>query len=190
MTEHAMTDQLDVLDSVLDKTGQIVEGVSPGQLEQPTPCPGYNVAALTDHLVGWLNVFAESAAGGIPSTDPSMFHAQDPGAQFRTAAGRTIEAFRGQGTDRSLTLTGAELPGAAVVGMMLMEFMGHGWDLATATDQAVPYGDAEAQAALAFAQKMLKPEYRGPDKSFAAEVPVPDEASDVDKLMGFLGRKP
>ena len=36
----------------------------------------------------------------------------------------------------------------------------------------------------------LAPEYRGPDKSFGYEVPVPDDASAVDRLIGFLGRDP
>jgi len=37
---------------------------------------------------------------------------------------------------------------------------------------------------------MLKPEYRGPDKAFGQEVPVPDSAGAVIRLVAFMGRNP
>jgi hypothetical protein len=37
---------------------------------------------------------------------------------------------------------------------------------------------------------MLLPEYRGPDKPFAHEVAVGDDAGPVERLIGFLGRDP
>ena len=66
----------------------------------------------------------------------------------------------------------------------------HGWDLARATGQDVPYGDREASLALETGRAMLKPEYRGPDKDFGAEVPVTDSAPAISQLVGFLGRDP
>ena len=37
---------------------------------------------------------------------------------------------------------------------------------------------------------MLKPECRGPDKAFGQEVPVPDSAGAVIRLVAFMGRNP
>jgi len=37
---------------------------------------------------------------------------------------------------------------------------------------------------------MLKPEYRGPGKTFGYEVEVSDDAGPVDRLVAFLGRDP
>ncbi len=73
---------------------------------------------------------------------------------------------------------------------MLMEYIGHGWDLAVATDQPTPFSEAAVGAALAAGRKMLKPEYRGPDKSFGDVVEVDDDAPALDQLIGFLGRDP
>ena len=70
-----------------------------------------------------------------------------------------------------------------------MEFITHGWDLATATGQRVPYTSAEATAALDAGRQMLKPEYRGSDKSFGEEVAT-GSTDPVDQLVAFLGRDP
>jgi hypothetical protein len=37
---------------------------------------------------------------------------------------------------------------------------------------------------------MLRPEFRGPDKAFGVEVPVPDDAPVYDRLAGWFGRDP
>ena len=71
-----------------------------------------------------------------------------------------------------------------------MDYQVHGWDLARATGQDVPFGDDAARQALEAGRQMLKPEYRGPDQQFGAEVSAPADASPVDQLVAFLGRDP
>jgi uncharacterized protein (TIGR03086 family) len=182
---------VDLLESVLGKTETLVAGVRPDQRARATPCPDYDVEAMVNHLVAWARSFAATATGEERTEDPATFVAGDrPATQFREAADRMVAAFRGGALDRTLTVAQAELPGSAVLGMVLMEFVGHGWDLATATDQAVPFSDEEADAALAAGRTMLAPEFRGPGKAFGYEVPVPDGAGSVEKLIGFLGRRP
>jgi uncharacterized protein (TIGR03086 family) len=186
-----MADDVDLLASVLDKTAEVIAGVPPDVGTRPTPCPDYDVAALVDHLVSWVERFAiaaegrpDAAAAGGSSGEAA------PADAFRAAGRRAVTAFRAGATERTVSVAGGELPGRAVVGMMLMEYIGHGWDLATATGQHVPYDGEEATAALRAGQGMLRPEYRGPDKAFAHEVAVPDDAGPVERLVGFLGRDP
>lgn len=47
--------------------------------------------------------------------------------------------------------------------MTVMEYFGHGWDLATATGQPLPWSEAQSAGALALAraEATLPPEYRG-----------------------------
>ena len=179
------------LAAVIDKTTTLLAGIRPEQRALPTPCPDYDVAALTDHLVGWLRMFAARAAEVDYHDDPNLYRCGvDPAAEFAAAGGQAVAAFRSGAADRPLRMTSSELPGAMVLGMMLIEYVGHGWDLAVATGQPVPYTELEAQAALDAARGMLMPAYRGPGKTFGYEIEVSAEASAVDRLIAFIGRDP
>jgi uncharacterized protein (TIGR03086 family) len=184
-------DDLELLERVLDKTGAIVAGVTPDQYDQPTPCPDYDVRALVNHITGWMRSFAAGANGGTYEGDPSAHVAgDDPGAEFRQAAGQVVEGWRANGVDREVGLMGGQLPGQMVLNMTIMEYLTHGWDLATATRQPMPYTDEEAAAALERAQGTLPEHYRGEGQAFGDIVAVPDSAPALDRFIGFLGRDP
>jgi hypothetical protein len=66
----------------------------------------------------------------------------------------------------------------------------HGWYLARATAQPVPFTDQEATETLIRAKATLAPEYRGENMPFGQIVPTGQDASAVDRLVAFLGREP
>ena len=74
--------------------------------------------------------------------------------------------------------------------MMTGEYLAHGWDLAIATGQPVPYTDEEAEVARVGLAPLLSPEYRGAGMPFGDVVDVPGHASALDKFLGFAGRTP
>jgi uncharacterized protein (TIGR03086 family) len=179
------------LATVIDKTTTLIAGIQPEQRALPTPCPDYDVAALTDHLVGWLRMFAARAAGADYHDDPNSYRCGvDPAAEFAAAGAQAVAAFLSGAADRPLRMTSSELPGSMVLGMMLIEYVGHGWDLAVATGQPVPYTEVEAQAASDAARGMLTSANRGPGKTFGYEIEVSADASAVDRLVAFIGRDP
>lgn len=181
-----MGNDVDVLESVLTKTSALLVGAADSPAATPTPSPGMDLGSLRTHMVTQVSAFAASAEGSAPDGEASPDG--PPAEAFAAAAARAVAAFREGAADRTLTL-GAELPGSAVLGMMIMEYIGHGWDLAQATGQAVPYTDEEAELGFATGRAMLTPEYRGPE-SFGDEVAVPDGAPVLDQLLGFMGRDP
>jgi uncharacterized protein (TIGR03086 family) len=186
-----MSDDIDLLEGVLDKTAGLLDGVTPDQYGDPTPCPDYDVRALVNHITGWVESFAAGANGETPSADPTAHEAgDDPGAEFRAAAAKVVEGWRTHGVDRKVGLMGGDLPGQMVLNMTIMEYLAHGWDLATATKQAVPYTDDEAAQALSLAEGTLPAQYRGGDQPFGDIVEVPDSAPAVDRFIGFMGRDP
>jgi len=184
-------DEIDLLEGVMAKTGRLVASVRPDQLDGPTPCPDYRVRQLLDHIVGWLHVFAGAACGEPFDGDASAYRAGDqPGREFAAAARALCSGWREHGLDRSVRLTGGELPGRMVFNMTLMEYMAHGWDLAKATGEQIPFTDDEASEVLVRAEATLPAQYRGEGKGFGAIVAVPADASAVDRFVGFMGRRP
>ena len=179
---NAVTDPAAVtdLESVLADTETLIGGVLPDQRHLRTPCADFDVAQLVDHMVGWAGSFAARLSGREPDLDPNTFHAGgDPGEQFHGFCADIVAGYRRPGEAPSLP-----------VGILLMDFLGHGWDLAKATGQPVPYTDRQANTALAAGRQMLKPEYRGPGKAFGLEVPAPQGSTAVQQLVAFLGRDP
>ena len=179
------------LDEALHTTGEILAGVRPSQYKLQTPCPDYDVDNLVNHIVGWGAAFADGANGVKPEVDVATFKAgYDPAGEYQAAAKRIADAFHHGAADRDIDLGNGPSPGSMIFGVIMMESIGHGWDLATATDQPTPYSKRSIAAAKAAALASLKPEYRGLDKSFGDIVKVPDDAPPLDELIGLLGRTP
>ena len=185
------TNDIEVLDGVLTKAAGLIGGVQPEQRSLPTPCAAYDVRALMDHMVGWVQVFeAGSNLTEFPE-DPGAYQCDDdPEAVFRVAAQGVVAGWSTHGRDRMVKVSSGESPGEMVFTMTLMEYLAHGWDLAVATGQAVPFTEAEARLAFDRAQGMLPDQYRGEGMPFGAVVEVPGDAPALDRMIGYMGRDP
>ncbi len=179
---------VDVLESVLAKDKALIAAVRPDQLTAPTPCPAYDVRDLLNHIVGCLQIFDASANGHSFSGDPAAYVSDDPVAEFRASSASLVTGWRSGGVDRTVQLTGGDLPAQMVVSMTLMEYLAHGCDLAAATGQTVPFSDAELALGLARAEVTLPDEYRGEGKPFGKIIDVPESAPVLDRFRGFMGR--
>lgn len=186
---------LDHLIPVLDDLARVADGVREEQRTNPTPCADFDVAALTGHIVGWL----ESFSGGFSSEDGECTSSDVSGVRVPTgeaasrirAASKTMtDAVRDGAAERPLSIGGAGMPGDMALSMILGEYLVHGWDLATATGQQWSPDEDAAESARAFLTTMVPPDSRGPGGMFGPEVEVPDSASALDRLVGFAGRDP
>lgn len=183
--------EIDLLEGIMTKTGDLIAGVDDDARHRPTPCPEMDVAGMIDHLIGWAPSFAAAAQGSSYEADPTTARAgADPAGEFRALADRIVGGWREHGLDRTTSLAGGEQPGEVVFNMTLMEYLTHGWDLAVGSGQDVPFTEDEAARVLARAEATLPPQYRGGDMPFGDIVPVPDGAPAIDRLAGFMGRDP
>jgi uncharacterized protein (TIGR03086 family) len=184
-------DEIELLTGLMAGTGDLIEGVADDQWALPTPCSEFDVGALVDHILGWVQAFAAGANGIRFEGDPTAHHrGVDPAGEFRAAADSLVAGWAEHGLDRQVRFTSGEMPGEMAFNMTVMEYFGHGWDLATATGQPVPYSEEQAAAALARAEATLPPQYRGEGMPFGDQVEVPDSAPAADRLAAFLGRTP
>src|SRR5882724_2030430 len=166
-----------LLVAVLTDLAPVVDGITPGQLHEPTPCTDYDVEQLRDHVLGWLTTFAAGFAdpsGQAPRASLDGYQAPaNPAAEVRTAADSLAKAIRGGAAGRPLRLGDSAMPGNMALSMILWEYQVHGWDLARATGQHWSPPAAAAEESLNFAPAMLTGDYQGDGKAFAPPVAVP-----------------
>lgn len=189
----------------------LVDDIRPDQLENPTPCPELDVRALLGHMLTVYNRLAALGNGTDPMDMPDVVTGVADDAwpsEFLAAAHRVQAAWTDGGKlEQMMVLPWATAPGAAMLAMYTSELTVHTWDVAVATDlavdwheptievalgsalQALPSGDREAY----FAEMAKDPAFR-PDLAtrppFRNIVPVADDASTIDRLIGWYGRQP
>jgi uncharacterized protein (TIGR03086 family) len=175
----------------------LVRGVRDDQLAAPTPCPAYSVADLLDHVATLAVGFARAArrettgTGGPPAPD---------GARLRDGWRDQIPVLLGDlgavwsepgAYDGETEIAGFRAPAPVICSVAAHELVVHGWDLARATGQ-LPGADVSGLvAARPFADQL------GPAGSplrsgggFGDPVPVAEDASVLDHLVGNSGRDP
>ncbi|MFA5774204.1 MAG: TIGR03086 family metal-binding protein [Ilumatobacteraceae bacterium] len=184
-------DKIQLLSGVLTKTGDLLEGTKKDMKELPTPCSEFRVEDLVNHMVGWTRVFDANCNSRSIEGDANQYECKiHPASEYKAAATSLLDGWKKFGFDRKVQLMSSELPAESVFNMTVMEAATHGWDLAVATGQPIPYTEQEAQEILTRAVATLPAQYRGTDKPFAEIVEVAASAPAIDRLAGFMGRKP
>jgi uncharacterized protein (TIGR03086 family) len=176
----------------VDTSLEVVQGVGPGMLDRPTPCPEYDVRALLGHLSGWTTDRARAAAVKAPPPGAPDENAAEPGWADRYAKGARAAATawaEPAAWEGSTSLSGAmEMPAEMIGGLLYAEFLLHAWDLAIATGQKLALDDDLAQALFGQVSSMagMARQYQ----AFGPEVPVPASAPPVDRALSLAGRDP
>jgi uncharacterized protein (TIGR03086 family) len=188
------------LHPVMEKAAQaVVEvagNVKPDQLTAPTPCQDWDVRTLVNHLILWSGFRSELAArkAAAPPDGPmdeSMDFTQggDWAELLASQVGKTVTAWaQPQAWEGNTGLAGGSLPASTIAAMIFGEYVLHGWDLARATGQDLPCDDEVAKAALTYVEGMA--EQARQYHVFGDPVPVPDNATTLDKALALSGRDP
>lgn len=172
---------------------RVVRGVTPDQLDAPTPCPDWDVRTLVNHLILWSAFRSETAARKQPAdethTEDTDFTQGDWAETFAVQLDRATAAWAEPGaTDGDTGLAGGSMPATVIAAMMLGELVVHGWDLAAATGQKLDVEPEVLDVVREFGDTM------GPMArqmgAFGDEVPVPDTAAPLDRVLGMVGRDP
>jgi len=182
-----------VLKRALDQTVAIIATIHLAQAGLPTPCAVWDVEALVRHLVTQdLPHFMVAATGEIPDwTSPPGELRADWAQQFSDDAQLLLAIWADADLERLVPIPGGrQAPLRLHADHQITELTVHSWDLAKATATAVELDPTLAEHALAWSRRMLQPEFRGPDKAFGQEIPVPQDSPAYERLAGWFGRDP
>ncbi|MBC2932428.1 maleylpyruvate isomerase family mycothiol-dependent enzyme [Nocardioides sp. zg-1228] len=169
-----------VLSRALDQAGDALAAVHPDDLDRPTPCEGWTVAELADHLAAAPEHFLQLARGEqVDWSARTGVDASQLAAHFRTHADDLLHHWHTQPDDQ-----------VAQADWQSAELGVHTWDLVRALGlpPLTPLDDEVAERGLAFLQQGLTADNRG--DAFGAAVDLPDDASRYDRLAAFAGRDP
>ncbi|WP_033424647.1 TIGR03086 family metal-binding protein [Actinomadura flavalba] len=178
-----------------DAIARIVRDVPAGVLDAPTPAAEWDVRATLNHVVFWTARGESAARKEQPPAEPGEDHdfTADPGyaAAFAEQAHRTAAAWQEPAArEGSTSLTGSApgLPATVIGGMILGEWVLHGWDLAVAA--GLPHGLDDAVVRAAYDSTAAIADMGRQYGAFGPEVAVPADAPPLDRLLGLSGRDP
>lgn len=166
---------------------------TPQLLSRPTPCPGWNLERLLDHLCDSIRALHEAiATGGVspgPAPGDDRPPGRDPVARVRGQAAGLLDAGAAARPaarrvaigDRALTVRMVAVSGA-------IEITVHGWDIWVACGARRPVPPGLAAVLLPIAPLVIPPGIR--PGLFADPVRLPGPAGPGDQLVAFCGRQP
>ena len=177
-------DPITQLDRLGPCLGAVVAGITPDQLDDPTPCAEFTVRGVLEHMIGGATAFA-AAYRGVEPAEPDL---GDPLGSFGPVLGDLIAAISAPGAlERTVQAPFGEVSGDTFARFVALDGLVHGWDLATATGQAYDPPDELVAAVDAFAQQAIDPVRDG--RTFADAVEPAPGASPIERLANYTGRR-
>ena len=160
-------------------------------LPRPTPCPGWNLTMLLDHLGDSIGELTAAITGDGVRTAPGSYPgpAADPVARLRGTAAGLLMAYAAAGNSgRRVALGDRELTVNMVAVTAAIEVTVHGWDISVACGARRPVPPGLAAVLLTIAPLLITPGTR--PGLFADPVRLTGPACPGDQLVAFLGRQP
>ncbi|MDQ2755389.1 MAG: TIGR03086 family metal-binding protein [Actinomycetota bacterium] len=178
----------------LDQVGLLVRGLTPDDLDRPTPCPEYTVRGLLGHLVAVEARLAHIVTGGQPFDLPSVVEgvADDGWAAAWQAGRRRLDTVLADDAvlEGTIAHPARVMPARLALFAYVSEVAVHGWDLAMAIGRRDVLDESLAAVVLGPVQGALPNHPRGGDVPFAEVVAVGSEATPYDRLVAWMGRHP
>ncbi len=177
-------DELSCAEATLAVLQNVLRGLDSSDLTRQTPCSEYTVAQLADHLLTGMTRIGSAAGAQMPQRD--LDAALE--TQVADVADAVLEAWRRKGVEGTVELAATQLPAAAAVGILSLEFLVHAWDFAMATDRRVVVSEPVCDYVQGLAAKIVTPQLR-PGR-FDDPVTISADIGALERLIAFTGRQP
>jgi uncharacterized protein (TIGR03086 family) len=178
-------------EQALNATATVVDGVAERQLDLPTPCDGWSVRELLNHIVAGNFWAAELAAGKTIAEVGDRLDGDtlgdDPQAAYRASAEVAAAAFNAPGAmEAPCAVSYGPVPGEVYCGHRILDVAIHGWDLAKATGQDTTLDPALVDAITAIIAPQI--DLLEGSGMFGTTVGVGADADAQTRLLAQLGR--
>jgi uncharacterized protein (TIGR03086 family) len=186
--------ELELLQRVVVETTRVVDNVSDTEMGNASPCEGWSVRDVVNHITGGATMFALSVEQGkVPDDVVGRLMGgdnvgDDPKGAWVVASKHALAAFETPGAmEKTVTLPFGEMPGSVALSIAVFDVLTHAVDIASSTGQSVEDVDL-VETALAMGHQMVTAEMRQPGV-FDAEQPVAADAPAETRLLAFAGRR-
>lgn len=195
-----------ILARAIGTAAPLVAGIRPDQFHLPTPCDEFDVEQLLGHLLFALDRVVSVGRDEPLGLQDEVVTSTDWPADL---AARTAAVEAAWADDARLAadveLPWATMTGAQAIGVYVNEVTVHTWDLARALGQDVEFDAAVVATAMEAMERELPMADRTPIwESFLAGAPadmefappfanalaLPADASPIDRLVAWNGRRP
>jgi uncharacterized protein (TIGR03086 family) len=163
--------------------GGVIARLRPADLDAATPCAEFTVRGVLEHMIGGATMFA-AAYRGDASAEPDF---TDPITGIQAALGELAASITEPGAlDRTIQSPFGEADGEWFARYVVLDGLVHGWDLATATDQAYEPPTDLVAAVTDFAEQSLDGLRDG--HTFKTAVAPTAVATPIERLAAYTGR--
>jgi uncharacterized protein (TIGR03086 family) len=176
----------------LDTTRAYIAGVRDDQWAVATPCDGWDVRALVNHIVTG-NEWAAELVGGKSIAEvgdrlDGDVLGDDPVAAYDASAKRSAAAFRKPGAlEAPCAVSYGPVPGEVYAGHRLLDTLIHGWDVAKATGQATTLDPQLVDASLVVL--LPQADLLAGSGMFGSPTDPGADADPQTRLLGLVGRE-
>ncbi len=183
---------LDRLAAGVDQAAAVVAQVPRDRYDDPTPCEGWSVEYVINHMIQALTMFREIGTTG--SLDPATLEGDligaDAAGSLKEAGDAAVAAWSEPGKiDGMAAMPWGEMPAAFALQLPSQDMLVHSWDVAIGAGLDIDWNDDLVESVAAFAEaNMGDPAMRGND--FGPPVEVSADADRMTRLLAFLGRHP
>ena len=171
-------------DAALAALQPVLRNLTPEDRPRQTPCADFTCHDLAEHL--FVSLQQLGAMAGATVVDPQEGSVEN---RISVMAAQAIDGWRARGVEGTVPGPGgSELPASFAAGVLPVELLLHGWDMAQGSGQTLRVSDELVAYVATLAEDVVPGGRQG--GSFAEEKTPSAGAGPIDRLAAFAGRTP